>query len=242
MTVFRSSCHSLRDIMNPRVIRTLLVSFGLLLLTGTVSALPVRGEFWVTADLLEIAVPGENLRENSDLSEREKNALKQLLEDARWAFSGMIYGYSVQWTPPSGSRKVADELSIKPIALIPTGDPRMSTVSVTREGGFIYILLEYRPDPAQEARITGWGSEALPLAAGSGLVPSGPGDRRAAMEAAVRDAIFQWLRKREYNRPREIRGTVAFTEFPRTGLLGGRIKADVTVRMDIKTVRAYEAD
>jgi hypothetical protein len=194
------------------------------------------------ADLIEIAAPGENVREKQELSEMERNALKVLLEDARWAFSGMIYGFSVQWTPPSGRAGVADELIIKPVALIPPGDPDMRTVSVTREDGFIYIMLEYRPDPAQEARITGWGSEALPAGAGSGLVPVSRTARREAMEAAVRDAIFQWLRKREYNRPREITGTAAFTEFPRTGLQGGRIKADVNVRMDIKTVRAYPID
>ena len=75
-----------------------------LLTVSPVGADPIRGEFWIRADLMEIVSPGENLRETGELSEREENALKVLLEDARWAFSGMIYGYSVTWTPSSAAR------------------------------------------------------------------------------------------------------------------------------------------
>lgn len=203
---------------------------------------PLRGEFWIRADLMEIVSPGENVRETGELSQREENALNLLLEDARWAFSGMIYGYSVRWTPPSRDRAVDEELEIEPLALISRGDPRMKTVSIVREHGFIYIQLEYTPDATQEKRLSGWGSQAFPAAGGSGRVPIGINSRREAVEVAVRDTLHSWLREREYNRPREIRGRVAFTAFPLTGLTGGFFRAEVSLRMDLEPVRPYAID
>lgn len=191
---------------------------------------------------MEIVSPGENVRETGELSEREENALNVLLEDARWAFSGMIYGYSVTWTPSSVARSVDEELLIEPLALIPRGDPRMKTVSVVRENDFIYILLEYTPDATQESRLEGWNGEAFPSATGSGTAPINFGSRRDAMEAALKETLRAWLRAREYNRPREIKGRVAFTEFPITGLSSGSIRAVVTLRMDLEPLRHYAVD
>ena len=213
-----------------------------LLIVSPVGADPIRGEFWIRADLMEIVSPGENLRETGEFSEREENALNVLLEDARWAFSGMIYGYSVSWTPSSAARSVDEELKIEPLALIPKGDPRMKTVSVVRENGFIYILLEYSPDATQEGRLEGWSGEAFPSATGSGTAPMNFSYRRDAMEAAVRETLRAWLRVRDYNRPREIRGRVAFTEFPQTGLYGGSIRAVVALKMDLEPLRHYAVD
>ena len=206
------------------------------------AAEPIRGEFWVRTDLMEIVSPGANVRETGDLSEREENALNILLEDARWAFSGMIYGYSVTWTPSSNARSVVEELIIEPLALIPAGDPRMKTVSVVKEHGFFFVLLEYSPDSTQEGRLSGWGGEAYPAATGSGMAPVSIGSRKAAIEAAVKETVRAWLREREFNRPREITGRVAFTEFPLTSLSSGSIRAVVTLRMDLRPVRHYSVD
>lgn len=191
---------------------------------------------------MEIVSPGENVRETGELSEREKNALDALLEDARWAFSGMIYGYSITWTPSSQGRAVEEELFIEPLALIPRGDPGMRTIAVVRENGFIFVLLEYTPDSTQERRLAGWGGQTFPAASGSGLVPVSLDARRTSIEAAMREALRSWLRAREYNRPREIKGRVALTEFPRTGLSGSLLRASVSLRMDLETVRSYPAD
>jgi hypothetical protein len=168
--------------------------------------------------------------------------VEDLLEDARWAFSCMIYGFSVTWTPPAVSRSVSEELVIEPLALIPRGDPRMRTVSITRDNGLIYILLEYSPDTTQAARLAGWRGQDRPAASGSALVPVNRGSRREVMEAAVKDALHQWLRVRDYNRPREIRGRAAFLRFPLIGLEGGSLKASVVIGMDLQPVRHYAID
>ena len=203
---------------------------------------PIRGEFWVREDLMEIVSPGENIRETGDISQRQEDALKELLEDARWAFSGMIYGFSVIWIPPSNARNVKEELLIEPLALIPEGDSRMRTVSLTRENGFLYVLLEYTPDSTQESRLEGWSGEVYPASAGAGTAAVNFGSRRNAIKAAIKEALRAYLRVRDYNRPREIRGRAAFTAFPYTSLSKGSIKASVILRMDLEPLRAYTVD
>jgi len=213
-----------------------------LLIVFPAGANPIRGEFWVRDDLMEIVSPGENIRETGNISQRQENALKELLEDARWAFSGMIYGFSIIWIPPSKARDIKEELLIEPLALIPEGDSRMRTVSLTRENGFLYVLLEYTPDSTQENRLEGWGGEVYPASSGAGMAAVNYGSRRDAIKAAIKEALRTYLRVRDFNRPREIRGRAAFTTFPGTSLSYGSIKASVTLRMDLEPLRAYIVD
>ena len=202
----------------------------------------IRGEFWVRRDLMDIVAPGENVREDGSYSERERLAMETLLEDARWVFSGMIYGFSFTWTPSASSRDVSEELGLEPLGLIPWGDPKMHTLAVVEENGFIYVQMEYRPDDSQRARLEGWSSQAYPVSTGAGEVRALSSSRRDALEQGVKEAVRAWLRAREYNRPREVSGRVAFDKFPVTGLRANNIKAAVVVRLDLDPLRHYAAD
>src|SRR4030042_7032179 len=42
-----------------------------------------------------------------------------VLEEARTLLSGMVYGWTVSWTPSDVSRKVADRFDLVPVAEIP---------------------------------------------------------------------------------------------------------------------------
>ena len=174
---------------------------------------------------------------------RERNAVHSLLEDARWTFSAMIYGLDVVWTPPASSRGVEEVLEISSVALIPRGDPGLTATGVNRENGFIFVLLEYHPGDAQQARLRGWRGQSYPAGSGSGTVSIyHETPRRAAMEEAVKQALGRWLRAREYNRPKEIRGRVALACFPRIGRSGGGMKADVSIKIDLKPPIHYPVD
>ncbi len=207
------------------------------------AAPPLQGELWVFRDLLEIMSPGDNRRETGAFSNREQAALEELLEDARWIISGMIYGYSFQWTPLSRAREVEEELLIRPLGLIPRGDPRLTISAVVEENGFLYVQLAYSPDEAQQARLRAWQSEAFPAASGKGSSSLFQGaSRRKALEAAIRETVRAWLREREFNKPREVSGRVALTDFPVTGLTAGGIEASVRLRMMLKAPRHYSPE
>ena len=192
---------------------------------------------------MEVLKYGQELREAETRTEREREVIDQLLEDARWAFSGMIYGFNVRWTPSARMRGVEEILEIQPVASIPRGDPRMKAVTATRENGFVYILLEYHPDASQQNRLSAWRSQAYPSAAGSGLAPLHFDEsRRRAMELAVKETLRSYLRARQYNRPEEIRARVGLLAFPVIGLRELSFHASVTLAVEVQALTPYSVD
>ncbi len=214
-----------------------------LAVAATVSAEPLRLEFWLQEDPVSLVSPGESKREPGELSERERRQYEILLDDARWTFSGMIYGFDIRWTPSSRARDVEEELTVTPRALIPKEDFRMRAVSFIEENGFVFVQLEYHPDDTQARRIQAWKGGGNPQASGYGSASIFlDNSRRAAMEQAIKEAIRAWLRAREYNRPREIEGRAAFVSAPETGFLRGETRAYVNLSMSLEPPRAYRAD
>jgi hypothetical protein len=148
---------------------------------------------WIRMDLLEIVQPGEQLRDGTDPTDKETQSLEILLEDARWAISGMIYGFDVTWTPSARNRGVDEILLVEPVASIPRGDPEFRTVATHVENGFLFVTFEYRPDAVQQRRLDGWAGQAFPAASGAGTAPvMGWESRREAMNAAIRNTLREW--------------------------------------------------
>ncbi len=190
----------------------------------------------------ELEAPGSNRHETGQLSIREEDSMDNLLEDARWIISGMIYGFNFTWIPSSIKRNVEEELVITPISLISRGDPSLKVPSVVEENGFIYVQLEYLPDATQQRRLAGWAEETYPASAGSASVSvMEKSSRRKAVEAAIKEAVHLWIREREYNKPREVSGKIALTEFPAVTMNSGHLKARVRVRMILTPSRKYHS-
>lgn len=203
---------------------------------------PLRGVFWARADILDLAEPGGPERGEDGYTDNERRALEELLEEARWVFSGMIYGMDFSWTPPDTARGVDDVFRLEPLAMIPRGDPRLTVVSTVPDEGFLYVTLSYQPDAVQAIRLEGWKGNRYPIAAGAGRGELTVTCRRAAIEEAAKQAIRSWLRVRIYNRPREAAGRFAFREVPTVSLHGPGCLAQVSLRLDIVSVRKYPAD
>ncbi|MEW5816327.1 MAG: hypothetical protein AB1798_13130, partial [Spirochaetota bacterium] len=49
-------------------------------------------------------------------------ALKQILEEAQFVFSGMMYGFKFQYTPSDKTRRVDEIYFVEPVSQIPWGD------------------------------------------------------------------------------------------------------------------------
>ena len=195
----------------------------------------LRGELWIQADPVQLIRPDGETRETPSGPETEQAVLDALLEDARWIFSAMIYGLRITWRPPAASMGVQEALDIAPIALIPRGDPNLSVVQVTEDEGLIHVLLEYSPAASQRRRREGWLGQGYPGSSGSGSAAmDNAAPRRTAIERAAVQALRARLRAREYNRPREIRARAALAAFPRIGLSAGRIRADVSIKIDLE--------
>jgi len=196
----------------------------------------LRGEFQLLPEPIGITAPGKVY------SELEEDTISELIDDARWIFSGMIYGYVVTWVPPFNARRIKEKLDVKLVAQIPAGDEKLKTLSANKLDGVIYVLMEYTSDSAQQKRLEAWRSSLFPSAAGEGNSPIAGGSRRKGLEMAIKEAIKNHLVKREFNRPKRVQARVVLTEFPQIGLSKGAYRVLVSIRMDINSVQNYEID
>lgn len=175
-------------------------------------------------------------------TEGDAEPAEGLLREARYVFSGMIYGFSFLYTPSDRQRQVAEMFSINPVARIPWGAAGLRVVSTRRDEYRTYGRFYYSPSPSQQARLDAWSSVALPRSTAEART-SIVGGREAkydAIESAVQEAIRAYLRTRIYNKPREIRGSITFVEPPKVRLDAGAYVARVKVALRVDDVREYQ--
>ena len=192
------------------------------------------GEFWGEVDPVEEIAAGEQ--------EANEARVKAILEDAVYAFSGMVYGFTFRYVPVDFRREVAEELEIAPAAEIPWGDPGLSVVESSFVNGRQRLLIRYITHPEQSSWIEYWNSNVFPASSGyaEGNLLLGKREKQAAIERAIREAIREYLKPREANKPREISGMFAFDSVPRIIIDEGSYKAIVSVKLDIREVVPYK--
>jgi len=203
----------------------------------------LRGEFQLLAEPIEITPQDADIAPNQGYFESERELfIGELTDDARWIFSGMIYGYVVTWVPPFNARGVEEELRIEPITHIPAKDERLKMLSINKIDGVVYVLMEYTGDFTQQKRLEAWRNPFFPSSAGEGGSPFSGGSRREALEMAIKEAIENHFTKKEFNRPKGIQVKVALADFPLIGLDNGAYRALVSIKVGPSSVRHYRID
>lgn len=191
-------------------------------------------EFWYD---LETIVPGEPIRPVP-----AEEGARRLLEEARYIFSGMLYGFHFEYEPGDSRFEIEDQFSMTPIAEIPFGDPALSIVQTRMEKKRLIVRIRYDMVPFQQARLEGWDSNMFPSASGLGEASfyKGQGQRIKAVEEGVRQALRNHLRARVYDRPQRVSGDLVFEKAPRILLDEGLFKAVVQVRLNIREIKKDE--
>jgi len=59
------------------------------------------------------------------------------------------------------------------------------------------------------------------------------------MGEATREALREYLRGQTHNKPREVRGTCAFTAPPRVAIISGSYAATVRLRVSVAEIIPY---
>jgi hypothetical protein len=190
--------------------------------------------FWVD---LEPPVGREGERYPLD----QERAVRMLLEEARYVFGGMIYGFEFRYVPSDRRRGVSREFELTPIAEIRFGDPRLSVLSTRVDDMRLIGRLEYRTADFQRSRLAGWMSAAVASVAAEGEEPywMGHDARVPAIENAIRQAVRTRLRSVTDNKPREATGSVLLLEAPRIYVKSGAYRARVDVKIRVDEIRAY---
>lgn len=207
----------------------------LTLVAVSVSGAPSRHDVELWVELQPIA--GEP---NPEPISRDE-AARRLLEEARFVFSGMLYGFEFRYVPPDRERSVAAEFVLSPIAVIPWGVEQLTILDIRREENLMYGRLRYTLAAHEETRRDAWARSSVNRASGSGSAPRilGSVAKQSAIEDAVQNAVREYLRAHVYNKPREVSGRLVLSAAPRVILRSGEYQATVQIKLVIQELRSY---
>jgi 8-oxo-dGTP pyrophosphatase MutT (NUDIX family) len=180
-------------------------------------------------------------REGEEYPLSEEAAVRLLLEEARYVFGGMIYGFRFRYVPSDRRREVSEEFELEPIAELRFGDPRLSVLSTRVEDLRLHGRFEYRLADFQRSRRAGWLSGDVPSVGAEGEEPiwAGHDARIPAIEDAMRLAVRGLLRTMTDNKPREARGSLILLGSPRIYVRSAAYRARVDIRVKVDEIRQY---
>ncbi len=193
----------------------------------------LTGDFWVEID------PFVETEEGRQLTRDEAHT--RILEEARYVFSGMIYGFDFLYTPSDNMRKVDEIFTFTPVAQIPWGDPALTIAETWLDGNLLHAKVRYFPTEHQRRWLGMMQSNIYHNATGRGSASmfSSAGGKYDAVAEAVKEAIRAHLRPRIFNKPKEVRGSVVLIGAPYVVIDFGEYVARVDVRIDVDEIIPY---
>lgn len=187
---------------------------------------------------------------------KPENAARNMLYDAQYAFSGMIYGFNFTYTPWDIKRNVADSFNLTLLALIPWGSKSLQIAETRSDTQFTYAYIEYSLSDFEKSLVASWQSQVYVRSQGTGSCPMGSlsssesgafisdeaikEERKKAIEDAVKNAVKQYAQDLIINKPRLISGSCIFVDNPRIIQKEGSYVATVKIRLFIKEVIPYK--
>lgn len=193
-----------------------------------------ENEFWCELDPM-VPEPGQSYPLSKDA------AIKQVLTEARFVFSGMVYGFEFDYAPPDSARGVVERFELTPVAQIPWGDSGLSVLGTRVERARFIATLLYVLKPIQEGWKRGWDSNLFPTvsASGQGSYNLGFAAKLDSYNDAIKQAIRDYVRARVYNRPKEITGAVVLRGTPYTVIDSGKYVTTLSMRLRIDKIIPY---
>lgn len=211
-------------------------------------------QFWVELEPMAggpLSNPGPNAPAGSGGSQgstsnplaplSQNQAVTEILKEAQYVFSGMIYGFSFSYTPSDAGRGIAGSFELKPVAQIKWGDPHLKVLNTRVEGDRFIARVMYSLVPFQEVWTKGWDSNVYPSATGRGESRYflSYAQKLASYEDAVKEAIRNYLSQRIYNKPRRIVGQLVLRGGPYTIIDAGKYVTTLTVKLRIDKIEPY---
>ncbi len=211
----------------------------------------IQGIF--TADSFSPPAP-EGFAEVSDPTWKPLYTAKELAEavfaEASWVFSGIIWGFSFEYTPSDKARKVTESFVLKPRGTITRGSSGLRILETNLERGTLLVNILYYPTTTELSELLAWKQASYKIAQGRAYSPAFPPiiaiqaedrvqARITAMGEAVKEAIRGYARGITYNKPKIIRGTCSLTEQPSVIITSGQYLAQVKIYLQISEIVSY---
>ncbi|MGA2478151.1 MAG: hypothetical protein ABSG63_05305 [Spirochaetia bacterium] len=168
-------------------------------------------------------------------------AQRQLLEEGRVLFSGMVYGWTFTYIPGDRERRVQESFVLTPVAEIPWGSPRLVVRETEVEDQKLWARLSYTMSADEALRRAAWESNTAELSTGRGKAAAnaGPPGKGASLQDAIRDAIRLSLDTRFVNKPRQISGEVVLWDDPQAFVRSGVYSTVAKVKLLVRELIPY---
>lgn len=177
----------------------------------------------------------------AERAEKADEGKRDLLKEAVFIFSGMLYGFEFKYIPGDIRRNVEEVFEIEPIGTIKWGDPRLSIRGSRSEENRVFISFSYQPDESMKSWIMYWSSGAFPLVGGKAEGAFLPGfkGKEDAVRQGIKEALRAYMRSREHNKPQKIEGEFVFASPPVYSYAAGIYTASVKLKFNIENVSRY---
>lgn len=175
-----------------------------------------------------------------DFKNVQEEAVKQLLDEARWILSGMIYGFNFYYVPGSSELQIEDTFELEPLSLIPKGDEKLKVEQVLGDYSTLTVQFVYWMDDYQKKRVYQYGGNRYSPAGGRGSAAIyEPGARMQSMKEAIKQALREDLRTQYYSRPRKISGFLTFSHSPLIRIGSGSYTSSVRILYLLEGLKFY---
>lgn len=193
----------------------------------------LEGEFFAE---MEPVIPGE-----VEYPIPQEELILRFLEEARFIYSGMLYGFSFTYVPPDSKREVEEFFELLPIYEIPSGDDNMEIRSTRVVEGVLYAIIRYYLEDFQIDRLKSWSTNMIPVTQGrgEGNMLLGYQQRIEALKEGLKLGIKAYVQEREFNKPKKISGELLLAESPLIMSGSGMYTAEVKFRLRIENISRY---
>ncbi|MCR5290919.1 MAG: hypothetical protein K6E51_13085 [Treponema sp.] len=165
--------------------------------------------------------------------------LKQL---APYLITGMVYGWDFDYVPSDKMRAVEEFFEVK--EKHPLGDDYKRIVYKTPwlQDNRMYCWVEFKRTPYMLSSLHSWESIVHPniRGMGEGSVYDGFDGITQACQQAVKDAVRNYFRSIEKNKPKELRGSVLLRKIPRLVVDSGHYVVELDFFIETSTIIKYK--
>ncbi len=162
---------------------------------------------------------------------------------APFFIEGLVYGWEFIYTPSDIVRGVSEYFEIVSIVSVDANDPniRFTDSIVTSDASVVESWIEYDLTKRMIYERYRWHVGAFPSVGGIGeaSVFDGIESIRIACESAAKNAIRDYARTIEKNKPKEIQGSIFLTDFPRYYIDAGKYVADLDFFLNVSKIVEY---
>jgi hypothetical protein len=193
----------------------------------------LRAEFW--ADREPVSKEGDPWPVTPEI------ARQRILDEAAWAFSGVVYGFEYSYTPYDKTRGLEERFELSALGSIGPESLTLKGGAKARSDYEIRTYVEYAPDEPQADLMETYKREPWKSSQGIGRadVLRGVDGRGEAYRDALRAAVRAFLQGLEPNKPRLAKGRVAFERPPSLSVADGYYVVQARVRVMSTEVIPY---